>query len=65
MSCVPKIGQRDLRRLLVIGMACVVRVAIRRGAEQTKRLAQMLARKPRKLVTVALAHIPLIHVAGK
>lgn len=49
-------GQRDLRRLLIIGAASVLRWAIGRGAEQRGWLGQMLARKPRMLVTVALAN---------
>lgn len=51
-----KMGQRDLRRLLIIGAASVVRWAIQRGADQGGWLGQMLARKPRMLVTVALAN---------
>lgn len=51
-----KMGQRDLRRLLIIGAASVVRWAIRRGPKQGGWLGQMLARKPRMLVTVALAN---------
>lgn len=51
-----KMGQRDLRRLLIIGAASVVRWAIHRGARQRGWLGQMLARKPRMLVTVALAN---------
>ncbi|SNY91124.1 Transposase [Cohaesibacter sp. ES.047] len=51
-----KMGQRDLRRLLIIGAASVVRWAIRRGSDQGGWLGQMLARKPRMLVTVALAN---------
>ncbi|MBY6058645.1 IS110 family transposase [Leisingera daeponensis] len=51
-----KMGQRDLRRLLIIGAASVVRWAIRRGGDQGGWLGQILARKPRMLVTVALAN---------
>ncbi len=51
-----KMGQRDLRRLLIIGAASVVRWAIRRGIDQGGWLGQMLARKPRMLVTIALAN---------
>ncbi|MGI9355158.1 MAG: transposase [Rhizobiaceae bacterium] len=50
-----KMGQRDLRRLHIIGAASVVRWAIGRGADQGGWLGQLLARKPRMLVTVALA----------
>ena len=49
-------GQRDLRRLLVSGAMAVVRWACRRGETKDPWLARMLARKPRKLVAVALAN---------
>ncbi len=51
-----KMGQRDLRRLLIIGASAVVRWAARRGAVAGSWLANMLARKPRMLVVVALAN---------
>ncbi len=52
-----KMGQRDLRRLLIIGAMSVIRVAVRRGgAPEGSWLARMLARKPRMLVAVALAN---------
>ncbi len=51
-----KMGQRDLRRLLIIGAASVARWAIRQGTDQDGWLGQMLARKPRMLVAVALAN---------
>ena len=53
---VSKMGQRDLRRLLICGAMAVVRWARRRGAPQGSWLARMLAHKPRKLVAVALAN---------
>ena len=49
-------GERTLRRLLIIGGSAVVRQACRRGAPKGSWLEQMLARKPRMLVTVALAN---------
>ena len=49
-------GQRDVRRLLIIGAMTVVRWAVRRGAPPGSWLARMLARKPRMLVAVALAN---------
>lgn len=49
-------GQRDLRRLLIIGAAAVVQWAARKGAPAGSWLARMLARKPRMLVAVALAN---------
>ena len=47
---------RDLRRLLVAGAMSVVRGAVRRGETKDPWLAQMLARKPRMVVAVALAN---------
>ena len=51
-----KMGQRDLRRLLITGAMAVIRWATRRGATTDPWLARMLARKPRMLVAVALAN---------
>ena len=51
-----KMGQRDLRRLLIIGAMAVVRWAARRGAPAGSWLARMMERKPRMLVAVALAN---------
>jgi len=53
---ISKMGQRDLRRLLVSGAMTVVTHAIRRGEITDPWLAGMLARKPKKLVAVALAN---------
>ena len=53
---ISKMGQRDLRRLLITGAMSVVRWAVRRGAAPGSWLARMLARKPRMLVAVALAN---------
>lgn len=56
-----RMGQRDLRRLLIIGASAVVRWARRpasagRLAPEGSWLAGMLERKPPMLVTVALAN---------
>jgi transposase len=52
-----KMGQRDIRRLLIIGAMSVIQAAMRRGgAPEGSWLARMLARKPRMLVAVALAN---------
>jgi transposase len=51
-----KMGQRDIRRLLIVGAMALVRAATRRGAAPSAWLAQMLARKPRMLVAIALAN---------
>ena len=51
-----KMGQRDIRRLLVTGAMAVIRWAVRRGAPTGSWLARMLERKPRMVVAVALAN---------
>jgi len=49
------LGQRNLRRLLFTGAMTVVRHASRRGETADPWLADMLTRKPKKVVAVALA----------
>jgi transposase len=56
LGAVSKRGERTIRRLLITGASAVVRQASRRGAPKGSWLAQMLARKPKMLVTVALAN---------
>jgi len=56
LGAISKMGERTLRRLLIIGGSAVVSHACRRGAPDGSWLARMLARKPRMLVTVALAN---------
>ena len=56
LSGISKMGQRDLRRLLITGAMAVVSWAVRRGRTNDPWLARMLARKPRMLVAVALAN---------
>lgn len=51
-----KMGQRDIRRLLIIGAMTRIRWALKNGAPEGSWLAQMLERKPRMLVAVALAN---------
>lgn len=53
---ITKMGERTLRRLLVIGASAVIKQALIRGAPAGSWLAQMLTRKPRMLVAVALAN---------
>jgi transposase len=53
---ITKAGERALRRLLVIGASAVIKQALLKGAPPGSWLAQMLARKPRMLVAVALAN---------
>ena len=56
LGATSKMGERTLRRLLIIGSSAVVQQASKRGAPRGSWLEQMLARKPRMLVTVALAN---------
>lgn len=51
-----KMGQRDIRRLLITGAMAVVRWALRHGAPRNPWLARMLARKPPMVVAFALAN---------
>lgn len=51
-----KMGQRDIRRLLIIGAMSVVRWRSQNGSQPGSWLARMLARKPKMLVAIALAN---------
>ena len=51
-----KMGERSLRRLLILGASSAARVSGRARAPANPWLESMLARKPRMLVTVALAN---------
>lgn len=53
---ISKMGKRTIRRLLIIGGSSIVRQASMRGAPAGSWLERMLARKPRILVSVALAN---------
>ena len=50
------LGQRDLRRLLILGATAVVRQTRRRKEVSDPWLRRMVAKKPPKLVAVALAN---------
>jgi transposase len=56
LGATSKMGERTLRRLLIIGASAVVRWAARNGAAARSWIARMLARKPPMLVRVALAN---------
>ena len=56
LGSMSKMGQRDIRRLLIIGAMAVVRSALRKGVPEGSWLDRMLARKPRMLVAIALAN---------
>jgi transposase len=51
-----RMGQRDIRRLLITGAMTVVRWAVCRGAPAGSWLDRMIARKPKMLVAMALAN---------
>ncbi|WP_184877922.1 IS110 family transposase [Mesorhizobium sangaii] len=51
-----RMGERTLRRLLIIGASATVRWAMRKGAAADPWLSQMLSRKPPMLVIIALAN---------
>jgi transposase len=51
-----KMGQRDIRRLLIIGAMTVIRWACRKAPSEGSWLGRMLMRKPRMLVAIALAN---------
>lgn len=51
-----KMGQRDIRRLLIIGAMTRIRWAVKNGAPEGSWLKQMLERKPRMVVAIALAN---------
>jgi transposase len=56
LGATSKMGERTLRRLLIIGASAVVRWAARNGAPADSWMARMIARKPPMLVRVALAN---------
>lgn len=51
-----KMGERSLRRLLILGASSATKVAARNPEKASAWLVSMLARKPRMLVNVALAN---------
>jgi transposase len=56
LGAISKRGERTIRRLLILGASAVIRQACLRGAPAGSWLAQMLPRKPKMLVIVALAN---------
>ncbi len=51
-----KMGQRDIRRLLIVGAMAVVGWAMRRKEPSGSWISRMLASKPKMLVAIALAN---------
>ncbi len=56
LGATSKMGERTMRRLLIIGAAALVRQTSRRAPPAGSWLARMLARKPRMLVITVLAN---------
>jgi transposase len=56
LGATSKMGERTLRRLLILGASGVLRWAARNGVPADSWLSRMLARKPPMLVRVALAN---------
>lgn len=53
---ITKMGQRDVRKLLIIGAMSVISASERKGHCDDPWLARMLAKRPRMVVAVALAN---------
>jgi transposase len=53
---ITRMGERSLRRLLIIGASSAAKAAARKGSAADPWLVQMLSRKPRMLAVVALAN---------
>ena len=51
-----KMGQTDIRRLLIVGAMSAIRWGVRKGGSPNRWLAQLVARKPKMAAAVALAN---------
>jgi len=56
LGAVSKMGQCDIRKLLIVGAMSVIRWVVRNGGSETRWLANLVARKPRMVAAVALAN---------
>ena len=56
LGSVSKMGQTDIRRLLIVGAMSVIRWVVRKGGSANRWLATLLARKPKMVAAVALAN---------
>lgn len=56
LGAVSKMGQCDIRRLLIVGAMSVIRWVVRKGGSANRWLASLVARKPRMVAAVALAN---------
>lgn len=56
LGCITKMGDKYLRKLLVVGMTSMVRRAKNKPQAVDPRLLALMARKPMRVVTVAMAN---------
>ena len=56
LGAVSKMGQCDIRKLLIVGAMSVIRWVVRKGGSKNRWLANLVARKPRMVAAVALAN---------
>ena len=56
LGSVSKMGQTDIRRLLIVGAMSVIRWVVRKGSSSNRWLAALVVRKPRMVAAVALAN---------
>ncbi|SEG37914.1 Transposase IS116/IS110/IS902 family protein [Jhaorihella thermophila] len=56
LGSVSKMGQTDIRRLLIVGAMSVIRWVVRKGGSTNRWLAALVSRKPRMVAAVALAN---------
>lgn len=56
LGAVSKMGQTDIRRLLIVGAMSVIRWVVRKGSSANLWLAAPVARKPKMVAAVALAN---------
>jgi len=56
LGAVSKMGQCDIRKLLIVGAISVIRWVVRKGGSANRWLANLVARKPRMVAAVALAN---------
>lgn len=56
LGSVSKMGQTDIRRLLIVGAMSVIRWVVRKGGSANRWLAMPVMRKPKMVAAVALAN---------
>ena len=56
LGSVSKMGQTDIRRLLIVGAMSVIRWVVRKGSSANRWLAALVARKPKMVAAVALTN---------